>query len=64
MRLLCWVLGVLASTGLVLAQNLQMDAPKPLGTEKSLAIPWLITAVFLVATLVVAFKPAKRSKLE
>lgn len=31
--------------------------------EKGTAIEWLMVAVFLVASLIVAFKPAKRANL-
>jgi hypothetical protein len=63
MRLLLFVIGILATAGRALAQEIKLTHP-PLVSEKSSAIQWLITVVFLVGCLVVAFKPAKRSKLE
>ncbi|HOA74560.1 MAG TPA: hypothetical protein PL151_09735 [Phycisphaerae bacterium] len=54
---------VLVSANLAFGQ-LTVDVPKPLSEPPSNMIQWLITAVFMVAALVVAFKPAKRSKLE
>lgn len=64
MRWLVWMLGVLAMAGEVLAQEYDVKPPAKVVSDSSMAIQWLIMAVFLVATLVVAFKPAKRSKLE
>lgn len=64
MRLVSASFAVLALAGLAWGQNLQTEAPTAMGSDASTAIQWLITAVFIVATLVVAFKPAKRAKLE
>jgi hypothetical protein len=64
MRLVSGLFALLISAGLALGQGLKTDAPAALGVDKSTAVQWLITAVFVVATLVVAFKPAKRAKLE
>lgn len=64
MRLVNLLSGVLLSATVAMAQGVPLPDPKAINPERSNAIQWLITAVFLVATLVVAFKPAKRSKLE
>lgn len=64
MRLVKASFAVLALAGLAWGQDLQTDAPAAIGSDGSTAIQWLITAVFIVATLVVSFKPAKRAKLE
>lgn len=63
MRLLLFVLGILATAGQAIAQEMKLTPPSVV-VEKSSAMQWLITVVFLVGCLVVAFKPAKRSKLE
>lgn len=64
MRLATACMGVLVSCGWALGQQaLTTESPSTIPHEGSI-MQWLITAVFLVATLVVAFKPAKRSKLE
>ena len=63
MRFVWLMLGTLATAGQILAQEI-MDPPKTVVADKSTAMQWLITAVFLVGCLVVGFKPAKRSKLE
>jgi len=57
-----WVLAISADGAL--GQGLQKELLKPVNVEQSNLVQWLITAVFVVAALVVAFKPAKRSKLE
>ncbi len=64
MRLVIWILGVFATAGQVLAQEVELKQVSRSTSEASTAFQWLIMAVFLVATLVVSFKPAKRSKLE
>jgi uncharacterized membrane protein YecN with MAPEG domain len=64
MRLALWIIGVLVTTGQVLAQEVQVKEVARANAGASMAIEWLIMSVFLVATLVVGFKPAKRSKLE
>ena len=56
-----WVMGTWI--GQTLAQEYPASDPKPLAPD-SIAIEWVITFVFLVACLVVAFKPTKRAKLE
>ena len=51
-------------TTLALAQDITVDPASPVSSaDKSTAIEWLITGLFLVFCLVVGFKPAKRSKL-
>ncbi len=51
-------------TAAALAQEVTIDAPSVVSSsDRSTAIEWLITGVFLVCCLVVGFKPAKRSKL-
>ncbi|MBI4578623.1 MAG: hypothetical protein HY718_02920 [Planctomycetes bacterium] len=64
MRLISWMVGILMTAGHVWAQQLKVDPSSRAGDDKSTGILWLITAIFVVACLVVAFKPAKRSKLE
>jgi len=54
--------GYLLWTAPVLAQTYDEPLPKGL-EEKGTAFEWLLVAVFLVGTLVVAFKPAKRVNL-
>lgn len=63
MRIVSGLLGVMMTADLALGQ-IQMPAPSFHDPKTGTAIQWLITAVFLVGSLVVAFKPAKRSKLE
>jgi hypothetical protein len=64
MRWAFMMVGVLMMATHAVAQEVTYEGSKPLVTDKSTAMQWLITAVFLVGCLVVAFKPAKRSKLE
>ncbi len=64
MRWVVWIIGVLMLTGQLLAQEVEIKSPPGALQDKSSGIQWLIMSIFLVATLVVAFKPAKRSKLE
>jgi hypothetical protein len=65
MRLIGWILGTLLPAGTAVAQEIQLAQDKVLSDkEKSSAMQWLMMTVFLIACLVVAFKPAKRSKLE
>ncbi len=64
MRWIYWILAVLVTTGSALAQEMTAEAPGRAGQDKSTIIQWLIAAVFLVGAMVVAFKPAKRAKLE
>lgn len=45
------------------AQTYVQPTPK-VSAEKGTAIEWLITGVFLVGCLVVAFKPAKRAGMK
>ena len=61
-RLMGVIGGVVLSAGEVLAQSEQKASPLKSKEEPTL-VAWVIGAVFLVATLVVAFKPAKRSNL-
>jgi len=61
-RLMGVIGGVILSAGEVLAQSEQQVPPLKSKEEPTL-VAWVIGAVFLVATLVVAFKPAKRSNL-
>jgi hypothetical protein len=55
--------GILLPAGAALAQQEYESVPLSY-KEVSTTIPWVIGAVFVVATLVVAFKPAKRSNLK
>ena len=56
--------GVLLSAGAALAQQEgEYAAPTLSHNEGSTTMAWVIGAVFVVATLVVAFKPAQRSNL-
>ena len=61
-RLIGTLLANLAWATPLVAQTYTEPAPKGL-TEKGTAMEWLMVAVFLVASLVVAFKPAKRANL-
>lgn len=64
-RWMCRVAVVLMSSASTWAQEARLpDAPLSTDPERSTAFQWLMVAVFLIACLVVAFKPAKRSKLE
>ena len=58
-----WLGGVLMLAAPALAQTYEQTAPSAL-QEKGGTVEWLIAAAFLVACLVVAFKPAKRSNLK
>lgn len=64
MRIVCLIIGVLMMVGTVAAQEMQAVDIKKVESESSVGVLWLITTVFVIATLVVAFKPAKRAKLE
>jgi hypothetical protein len=53
--LLVWVPSLWAQT--------YIEPPPSMLPEEGTAIQWLMVAIFLVACLVVAFKPAKRANL-
>lgn len=53
----------LALAGVAAAQQTFDLPPANTPDEASIAIEWLIGAIFVVGCLVVAFKPAKRSNL-
>ena len=55
-------LGLLAWAPSLWAQTYTEPPPSML-PEEGTAIQWLMVAIFLVACLVVAFKPAKRANL-
>jgi len=57
-----WLGGILILTAPVLGQTYEQSGPAPM-PEKGGTVEWLIAAAFLVACLVVAFKPAARSNL-
>jgi hypothetical protein len=55
-------LGLLVWAPSLWAQTYTEPVP-PMLPEEGTAIQWLMVAIFLVACLVVAFKPAKRANL-
>ena len=64
-RMMGVVGGVLLSAGVALAQQQgEYPVPAPLAREESTTMAWVFGAVFVVGTLVVAFKPAQRSNLQ
>jgi len=58
-----WLGGMLLPAAPALAQTYTQTPPTGL-QEKGGTVEWLMAAGFLVACLVVAFKPAKRSNLK
>ena len=62
-RLIGAIIGVLLAAGPALAQKYEAPPSKPL-SPSTFMVEWGIGTVFLVACLVVGFKPAKRSNLK
>lgn len=63
-RLIIGLIGLLMTAGGLFAQEYKLEPPKVYtDPDASTAMQWLMTAVFVVGCLVVAFKPAKRSNL-
>ena len=61
-QMVCAVGGVLLTAAAAMAQT-AYDPPKLTSNERGSMAEWGIGALFLIACLVVAFKPAKRSNL-
>ena len=61
-QVVSWLGGILMLGAPVLAQTYEQAEPASM-SETGSTVEWLIAAAFLVACLVVAFKPAKRSNL-
>jgi len=58
-----WLSGIVMCAAPALAQTYEQKIPTSTG-EKGVMIEWLIATAFLIACLVVSFKPAKRSNLK
>ncbi|NLX13440.1 MAG: hypothetical protein GXY44_07285 [Phycisphaerales bacterium] len=63
-KLIITAMSWLAWSQVSLAQDNMQDTAVPPVSSGGSAMTWLIGACFIIGTLVVAFKPAKRSNLQ